>query len=123
MGSEMSTACDTTVIETCIRRGCDFGPITLTVKDSDDNAVDLTGWSVESQLRKSPSEALLADLDPSITNEEGGIVEFARLTAEQTLALPIGPAQFDVVLIDTEGYRFPPLARGLVRIITPITQE
>jgi hypothetical protein len=88
-----------------INSGSDFSQ-TFTLEGSDTNsAFDLTGYSVESQMRKwaGSSNATSFTTDVEIPSTAGKIS--IRLTAAQTTAIKPGRYVYDVVIIDEYGVR------------------
>ncbi|AHX01065.1 hypothetical protein HL13_gp52 [Dinoroseobacter phage DFL12phi1] len=75
-------------------RGDDFViPMTLTDPDNNGTPVDITGWTIASQVRY--ARKLIADLDVTITNAAQG--EFSiSLPKEQTAIWPVRKLKCDI---------------------------
>lgn len=75
-------------------RGDDFViPMTLTDPDNNGTPVDITGWTIASQVRY--ARKLIADLDVTITNAAQG--EFSiSLPKEQTALWPVRKLKCDI---------------------------
>lgn len=75
-------------------RGDDFViPMTLTDPDNNGTPVDITGWTIASQVRY--ARKLIADLDVTITNTAQG--EFSiSLPKEQTALWPVRKLKCDI---------------------------
>ena len=70
-------------------RGDDFViPMTLTDPENNSTPVDITGWTIASQVRY--ARKLISDLDVTITNGTAGKFTIA-LPKEQTALWPAGP--------------------------------
>lgn len=75
-------------------RGDDFViPMTLTDPDNNGTPVDITGWTIASQVRY--ARKLISDLDVTITNASAG--EFSiSLPKEQTALWPVRKLKCDI---------------------------
>ncbi len=75
-------------------RGDDFViPMTLTDPDNNGTPVDITGWTIASQVRY--ARKLISDLDVTITNAAQG--EFSiSLPKEQTAIWPVRKLKCDI---------------------------
>lgn len=75
-------------------RGDDFIiPMTLTDPDNNGTPVDITGWTIASQVRY--ARKLISDLDVTITNPAAG--EFSiSLPKEQTALWPVRKLKCDI---------------------------
>jgi hypothetical protein len=75
-------------------RGDDFViPMTLTNPDNNGSAVDITGWTIASQVRY--ARKLISDLDVTITDAAAG--EFTiSLPKEQTALWPVRKLKCDI---------------------------
>lgn len=75
-------------------RGDDFViPMTLTNPDNNGTPVDITGWTIASQVRY--ARKLISDLDVTITNAAQG--EFSiSLPKEQTAIWPVRKLKCDI---------------------------
>ena len=91
-----------------IEQGSTFGA-TVTIKNADLTAFNLTGYSIRGQIRnRYSSSSVLLDLAPVIQTGSGnsllvsGLVDI-DLTAAQTAALPITHAVYDIEIFDVSG--------------------
>lgn len=102
-------------------RGSTFGPVTFTCKDSQGNAVDLTGWVPLAQVRVAPIKPVMVDLAPTIPNPVNGKVVI-YFTDEQTLTMPHGDFVWDFLLQNPSGEILGPFLAGKFTIRTNVTQ-
>lgn len=104
-----------------IRRGVTFS-LVINAKDATPAAVNLTGWSVYSEVRKSPTASVALDFAPAITDPTAGEITI-ELTDEETKALTItGKFRWDLLLETPGGVRLGPFLAGTVTISDDITQ-
>lgn len=75
--------------------------LTLQFKDSNDNYIDLTGWTVAAQIWDKLRTTKYADFSIAYTNRVEGLIKIS-LTDVQTTALP-DTCYYDVLLTDTTG--------------------
>lgn len=75
--------------------------LTLQFKDSNDKAIDLTGWTVAAQIWDKARTTKYADFTVTYTDRVNGLVKIA-LTDVQTTSLP-DTCYYDVLLTDTTG--------------------
>lgn len=110
-------------LDLTIYRGITFGR-TLTCTDSAGAAVDLTGYSVQADVRRHPKSADVEfDLNAEISDEPGGIITLS-LSDEETDALEenLPTLRWDLVLTNNSGERFGPFLLGSVRVLTLVSQ-
>ena len=89
----MSCSSDKTITE--IKRGSTFEQ-TITCLDESDIAVNLSGWTVESDLKQSAGESTLLSFAIETGGFPSGIVGISAAPAE-TLTLPAGYSlQYDI---------------------------
>lgn len=103
-------------------RGVAFGPVEFHCKTTAGTPTPLTGCQAFAQVRVRPGAAPVADLMPVITDEAAGVVTIPKLTDEQTLTLPRGNFQWDLVLQDAAGDRFGPYVAGPFSVVDIVTQ-
>ena len=89
-------------------RGATFGPITLTLLDTDDTPVDITGWTVEARAKNQLGEL---EIPAVISDGAGGEITMS-MTDTQTEALPKGYLKWKLMLENTEGERHGPYVAG-----------
>lgn len=77
--------------------------ITLQFKDSNDAAINLTGWTVEAQAWDKQRSLKYADFSVTYTNRTTGTVSVG-LTSTQTTAFP-SEAYYDVLLTDPSNLK------------------
>ena len=77
--------------------------ITLQFKDSNDDAIDLTGWSVAAQTWNKNRTTKYADFAVAYTDRVAGTVAIS-LTDTQTEALP-DEVYYDVLLTNPSGLK------------------
>ena len=84
-----------------IDQGADF-TTTVTVTDSNGDAVSLVGYSAAAQIRKSYSSSTSTDFTTSISNASGGEITIT-LSDTQTSALEAGRYLYDVLITASGG--------------------
>ena len=84
-----------------IDQGADF-TTTVTVTDSNGDAVSLAGYSAAAQIRKSYSSSTSTAFTTSISNASGGEITIT-LTDIQTAALEAGRYLYDVLITASGG--------------------
>jgi len=85
-----------------LQRRADYS-ITLQFKDSNDAAIDLTGWSVAAQAWNQARSTKYADFAVTYTDRSTGTIAIA-LTDEQTATFP-DQAYYDVLLTNASGLK------------------
>jgi len=75
--------------------------LTLQFKDSENKAIDLTGWTVAAQIWDKARTTKYADFTVTYTARVNGLIKIA-LTDTQTTSLP-DTCYYDVLLTDTTG--------------------
>ncbi len=78
--------------------------IKLIFKDSNNNAINLTGYTVAAQVWDEPRSNKYADWTVTYTNRAAGTVHIA-LTDTQTADFTPEVLKYDVVLTDTNGLK------------------
>lgn len=104
-----------------VNSGADFSQ-SFTLEGSDTNsAFDLTGYTVESQMRKwsGSSSATSFTTSVEIPSTAGKIL--LRLTSEQTTNLKPGRYVYDVIIIDDFGVRNR-VIEGMVLVTEGVTR-
>ena len=84
-----------------IDQGADF-TTTVTVTDSNGDAVSLVGYSAAAQIRKSYSSSTSTAFTTSISNASGGEITIT-LSDTQTSALEAGRYLYDVLITASGG--------------------
>ena len=84
-----------------IDQGADF-TTTVTVTDSNGDAVSLVGYSAAAQIRKSYSSSTSTAFTTSISNASGGEITIT-LSDSQTAALEAGRYLYDVLITASGG--------------------
>ena len=70
--------------------------LTATLTNTDGTPVNISGYSLRGKVRYSyGSTGVLVDLEPSIVNATGGVINFT-LSPSETAALPITMAVYDI---------------------------
>tara|TARA_R100000329_G_scaffold150487_1_gene143550 strand:+ start:5349 stop:5687 length:339 start_codon:yes stop_codon:yes gene_type:complete len=77
--------------------------ITLQFKDSTDAAIDLTGWTVASQVWNEARTTKHADFSVTYTNRSAGTIKLS-LSSTQTTSFP-DEGYYDVLLTDPDGLK------------------
>jgi len=78
--------------------------ITLVFKDSNDNAINLTGFTVAAQVWEETRTTKYADFNVVYTNRSTGTVEIS-LTDDQTSTFAPNTLSYDVLLINGSGLK------------------
>jgi hypothetical protein len=76
--------------------------MTLQFQDSNDDNINLTGWTVSAQIWNLTKTTQYATFTVDNTNAATGIIVLS-LTTVQTSALPIGSTYYDVLLTNLSG--------------------
>lgn len=103
-----------------ILRGVTWEGLRLELLDSERQPVDLTGYTAQSQMRRSALADLELAFTVSVDAEESGVVNIAGLTDEQTEALSSGRFVWDLVLVK-DGAVFGPWLTGTVTVADVVT--
>ena len=85
-----------------LQRRADYS-ITLQFKDSNDDAINLTGWSVAAQVWNKKRTSKYADFTVSYTDRPNGTVAIS-LTDAQSEAFP-GEVYYDILLTNPSGLK------------------
>ncbi len=85
-----------------LQRRADYS-ITLQFKDSNNAAIDLTGWTVAAQAWNQARSTKYADFAVTYTDRSTGTIAIA-LTDEQTATFP-DQAYYDVLLTNASGLK------------------
>tara|TARA_R110000772_G_scaffold35266_3_gene85159 strand:+ start:368 stop:703 length:336 start_codon:yes stop_codon:yes gene_type:complete len=102
-----------------IDQGTDFSSA-IDVTDADGDAVNLTGYTVAGQIRKTYTSSTAVDLTCAVSNATSGIVSVA-LTAAQSNAMKSGRYVYDVEITSSGGAKTRVL-EGQVEITPGVTQ-
>ena len=78
--------------------------IQLVFKDSDNAAIDLTGYTVEAQVWEETRTTKYADFGVTYTNRATGTIDLA-LTDTQTATFSPELLKYDVLLTDSNGLK------------------
>jgi hypothetical protein len=92
----------------------------ITVAATNGQPLDLTGYSVASQLRKSYSSSTVYTFTSSIFNAAQGKIRL-ELTHQQTSAIPAGRWLYDVEITSPSG-RKTRVVEGIATVTPEITQ-
>ena len=76
--------------------------VNFEAKDSDSAAINLTGYSLASQVWDSGRSSKAADATMTITNASGGLFSW-KLTDTQTATLTAGEYKYDILFTDGSG--------------------
>ena len=76
---------------------------TFTLEDSESNStLDLTGYSVNSQMKKHPSSSTKTTFDATVLNASGGIIRVG-LASTASVGLKAGRYVYDVLITDSSN--------------------
>ena len=92
----------------------------ITVTASNGQPIDLTGYTVASQMRKSYQSSVAYNLNASVYQALTGKVKL-QLTPEQSSAIPAGRWLYDVEITSPTGNRLR-VVEGIVTVTPQITQ-
>tara|TARA_R100000149_G_scaffold58696_1_gene27666 strand:- start:63 stop:404 length:342 start_codon:yes stop_codon:yes gene_type:complete len=87
-----------------VQRRADF-PVTLTFKDGNGDALNLTGYTVAAQVYTEDRSTLYASFGVTYTNRTTGTVEI-KLTDSQTATFTPNELNYDVLLTQPNGDKF-----------------
>jgi len=102
-----------------IDQGTDFSS-NIDVTDADGDVVNLTGYTVKGQIRKTYTSSTAVDFTCAVSNAAAGIVSIA-LTAAQSNAMKAGRFVYDVEITASGGAKTRVL-EGQVEITPGVTQ-
>ena len=91
------------VYDMTVQRRSDHA-IQLVFKDSNDNAIDLTGFTVEAQVWEETRTTKYADFGVTYTNRSTGTIDIA-LTDTQTATFSPSELKYDVLLTNPSGLK------------------
>ena len=102
-----------------IDQGTDFSS-NIDVTDADGDTVNLTGYTVKGQIRKSYQSSTAVDFTCTVSNAAAGIITIA-LTAAQSNGMKAGRFVYDVEMTSSGGAKTRVL-EGQVEITPGVTQ-
>ncbi len=97
-----------------IWRGLPWGPVTVTISDTNGDPVNLTGFTVSAATP-------LFSLNPVITTPAAGLVTLGPLIPATTSTLPIGDQNYDLTGIKGAGGFTKPFFAGKIPVKQPIS--
>ena len=87
-----------------VQRRADF-PLTLTFKDGNGSAINLTGYTVAAQVYSEDRSTLYASFGVTYTNRTTGTVDI-KLADTQTATFSPNELKYDVLLTQPNGDKF-----------------
>ena len=108
-----------TISNLYVDAGADYSNI-ITVTASNGQALDLTNYTVKSQMRKSYQSSTAYAFTPSVYDALNGKIRL-QLTAAQSEAIPAGRWLYDVEITSQSG-RKTRVVEGIVTVTPQITQ-
>lgn len=94
----------------------------FTIKDENDNPIDITGWTFLAQLRVRPSDAAVVETwTVTITNAAGGAFDM-KLTAAKTGAMTPGTYVWDLQRTDAAGDILTLLAGSTLQVVQDVSR-
>ena len=78
--------------------------VNITLKDSSNNAINLTGFTIEAQVWEETRTTKYADFTIAYTNRSSGIFDMS-LADTQTATFSPNLLKYDVLLTDTNGLK------------------
>lgn len=95
---------------------------TYTMTYTEGGAVDLTGWTVTSQLRATPDGDVLQTFTVTVADPPDSGIFTLALTGVQAAALPLGTVVFDVQLVNgSTGEVWTPIS-GKLTVVADVTR-
>lgn len=113
-----------------IRQGATFGPIVCTLKDSTGTPVNITGYTVAAQVRKTPFTRRASGFAATCVIVNGAAGQFSfEFEAEDTAKLIVGESEndtdslyyWDLELIQPDT-RVIPVIYGTVKVFREVTK-
>ena len=113
-----------------IRQGATFGPIVCTLKDSAGTPVNITGYTVAAQVRKTPFTRKASGFAATCVIVNGAAGQFSfEFEAEDTAKLIVGESEndtdslyyWDLELIQPDA-RVIPVIYGTVKVFREVTK-
>ena len=114
-----------------IRQGATFGPIVCTLKDSTGTPVNITGYTVAAQVRKTPFTRKASGFAATCVVVNGAAGQFSfEFEAEDTAKLIVGESEndtdslyyWDLELIQPDT-RVIPVIYGTVKVFREVTKS
>lgn len=102
-----------------IDQGADF-LTTIDVTDDDGNAIDLSNYTGEAQIRKHYSSITYYSFDVVANNANGTVI--LSLSANTSNTMPYGRYVYDCELTDTTNGKKSRLVEGIVTITPQVTR-
>ena len=93
---------------------------TVNVEDSNGDAVNLSGYSASSQIRKSYYSSSANNFTATVTGIANGEITLS-MTAANTANLPVGRMLYDLVITSPEGIKTR-VIEGIVTVLPGVTQ-
>ena len=87
-----------------VQRRADF-PLTLTFKDDNGDAINLTGYTVAAQVYDESRSNSYGSFDVTYTNRTAGIIDI-KLSDTTTAAFTPNELKYDVLLTEPDGDKF-----------------
>ena len=87
-----------------VQRRADF-PLTLSFKDGNGDAINLTGYTVAAQVYTEDRSTLYASFGVTYTNRTTGTIDI-KLTDSQTATFSPNELKYDVLLTQPNGDKF-----------------
>ena len=109
-----------TISNLYVDAGSDYSSV-ITVTTAVGTALDLTGYTIKSQLRKSYQSSQSFDFTATVANALQGKIRLA-LTADQSEAIPAGRWLYDVEITQTSTAKKKRVVEGIVVVTPQITQ-
>lgn len=103
-----------------VDQGCDYSS-TITVTTPTGQPLNLTGYTVASQMRKSYQSSVFHNFTCAIQDPVNGKV-LLSLTATQSEAIPAGRWLYDVEITQTSSGKKRRVVEGIVTVTPQITQ-
>jgi hypothetical protein len=88
-----------------------------------DHPTDLTGYTAQAEVRRTPKGETFLNLNPSVTDPTGGEITIPSIDYTVTAAITFtGLYQWDLVPVNGSGQRLNPIIQGTFTISDNITQ-
>lgn len=108
-------------LDLIVNRGVSFGPLVFRCKDINGALVPLAGWIPFASVRRRPDGPLIIDLNPVITNPDGGEVTI-QFSDEETAAMPAGSYRWDLLFQQPDGDVKGPFISGRFVVTSLVTK-
>lgn len=105
----------------CIVRSVKFDPFFINcTQEGTEDPIDLTGWKAHAKARLTHIPSRIVDLSPDVVEPTEGVIAIS-LTGVETMAIPEGLYEWDLIIENQQGERHGPIVSGRMEVVTPAT--